>query len=88
MSMTPESRAAALSPVAFGEALTPEQAAFRDRIAQAIRDAENAAYDKVSEFCLALEAHLDKSGDPMAASVSGAMSQFAESVLTLKHKDT
>lgn len=57
--MNAETRAKELFPLAFGETLSPEQAAFRDRIATAIRSAEN---DKLEEAALAAEqSHLGMS---------------------------
>lgn len=49
MTDSPEDRAAALFPTAFGETLTPDQIRFRERIAQAIRQAEDAAYDRAAD---------------------------------------
>jgi len=72
--MNAETRAKELFPLAFGETLSPEQAAFRDRIATAIRSAEN---DKLEEAA----AHFER----YSAAFSGR--SFAATLRSLKSKD-
>lgn len=85
--MSPEERAKALFPLVFGETLTPYQTAFRERIATAIREAEDA---KLEQAARAVE--VAAGVDPDSSYYRGgtqnyAVRQAADTIRSLKSQE-